>query len=99
LNARVVIVMGHENCGAVAAAIDGVNTGYHLNLLLAHIIPAKEAVKNGKMNQIIKKNACIAADHLESKSPIIAEAAQSGQIKIIPAFYHLTSGEVEFLSE
>ena len=40
LNTRVIVFLGHETCGAVAAAIEGGNTGYNLYLLLAHITPA-----------------------------------------------------------
>jgi carbonic anhydrase len=89
--------MGHENCGAVAAAVKGGDAGYHLNLLLAHITPAVESVQSGELNDMIKKNAEISASQLESRSPILSAAVKSGQIRILPAYYHLTKGEVEFL--
>ena len=97
LKTRVIVVLGHESCGAVAAAIDGGDTGYNLNLLLAHITPAKEQAKNKDMTSIIRKNAEHAASELESRSQIISEAVKSGQIKIFSAYYHLGSGEVEYL--
>ena len=97
LKTRVIMVLGHESCGAVAAAIDGGDTGYNLNLLLAHITPAKELAENKDMTSIIRKNAEHAASELESRSQIISEAVKSGQIKIFSAYYHLGSGEVEYL--
>ena len=97
IKSSVIVVLGHESCGAVAAALDGGDTGYHLNLLLAHILPAKEAIQDKDMTSIIKKNAELTASELELRSPILSEAVKSRQLKILPAYYHLASGEVEFL--
>jgi len=97
LKTRVIVVLGHESCGAVAAAIDGGDNGYHLNHLLAHITPAIELLKGQDNSIITKKNAELAASDLESRSQILAEAVKTGQIKIFPAYYYLASGEVEFL--
>ena len=97
LNTKVIVVLGHEACGAVAAAIDGGDTGYNLNLLLAHIAPAKAQVKDNDMTSVIKKNAEHSADELKTRSTIISEAFKSGQIQIFSAYYHLGSGEVEYL--
>jgi carbonic anhydrase len=99
LKTKVVVVMGHESCGAVAAAIKGGDAGYHLNHLLAHITPAMEQVKSGEMSEIIKKNAEISTSQLESRSQILSKAIISDQIKIVPAYYHLTSGKVDFLRQ
>jgi carbonic anhydrase len=99
LKTKVVVVMGHENCGAVAAAVKGGDAGYHLNHLLAHITPAMTQVKSGEMSEIIKKNAEISASQLESRSQILSEAIKSGQLKMVPAYYHLASGKVEFLKQ
>ena len=97
LKTKVIIVLGHECCGAVAAALEGGDNGYNLNHLLAHITPAIELSKGQDMNSIIKKNATLAASELESRSPIIAQAVKNGQLKIFPTHYSLDSGEVEFL--
>ena len=53
LNVRIVVVLGHEDCGAVTAAIEGGDCGYHLNLLLAHILPAKEIMNGKNINSIL----------------------------------------------
>lgn len=42
LNVGIIIVLGHDDCGAVTAAIAGGDAGYHLNLLMDHILPAIE---------------------------------------------------------
>ena len=76
LKTRVIVVLGHESCGAVAAAIAGGDNGYFLNHLLAHITPAIELLKNQDIKSIIKKNAELTASGLESRSPIISEAVK-----------------------
>ena len=68
-----------------------------MNHLLAHIIPAKESVQSREMTDIIKENAKISADQLVSRSPIISEALHNETIKIVPAYYHLDTGYIDFL--
>jgi carbonic anhydrase len=97
LNSKVIIVLGHENCGAVTAAIEGGDNGYNLNHLLTHIMPAKERVKSGDMGEIIRENAQNAASQLQLRSQIISDALKSGQIKILVGYYHLSTGAVEFI--
>ena len=97
LNTRVIVVLGHEACGAVAAAIDGGDTGYNLNLLLAHITPAKEQVKDNDITSVIRKNVEHTANELKTRSTIIADAVKSERVQIFSAYYHLGSGEVEYL--
>ena len=99
LKVTVILVQGHSSCGAVQAAIDGGDLGYNLNLLLTHIKPAIEQTPGGNIDEIIKKNAELNAEELVKRSAILSEAVKSGQLKIVPTFYHLESGEVEFLTE
>ncbi len=99
LKVTVILVQGHSSCGAVSAAIEGGDLGYNLNLLLTHIIPAIEQVPDKNIDEVIKKNAILNAEELVKRSEMIAETVKSGQLKIIPTFYHLESGEVEFLTD
>ncbi len=92
------VVMGHENCGAVTAAKNGGDNGYNINHLLAHITPALVAAGDGAdVNTVVKKNAQMTADELTLRSKIIGDAVASGKLKIVPAYYQLESGQVEFL--
>jgi len=99
LKVKVILVQGHSSCGAVSAAIEGGDMGYNLNMLFTHITPAIEQSPGGNIDEVVKKNAIINAEELVNRSPMIAEAVKSGQIKIFPTFYHLESGEVEFLTD
>ena len=98
LGTPVLVVMGHENCGAVTAAINGGDNGPNINTLLGYINPAIEAAgKEAGVNDVVKKNALMMAESVLEKSVILREAVEKGTLKIIPAYYHLDSGEVEFL--
>lgn len=95
---KVIVVLGHQSCGAVTAAVAGGDNGYNLNHLLSHVTPAIAASGEGAtVNEVVKKNAQLTAEELKNRSSIIGNAVASGDVKIIPAYYHLDSGKVEFL--
>ncbi len=97
LGVNLIVVLGHENCGAVTAAVSGGDNGYNLNHLVAEIVPAISASKDKSVNAIVKKNAEINSAQILTRSPIIQNAAKERAVRIIPAYYHLGSGEVEFM--
>ena len=98
LNTRVIVVMGHESCGAVGAAIGGGDNGHNLNHLLAHITPAISAAKEGdSTNDIVKSNAKLNAKELHNRSGIISNAVNAKELAIWSAYYNLDSGKVEFI--
>ena len=93
----VIVVLGHQSCGAVTAAIAGGDNGYNLNHLLAHIEPAKAESSDPSVDGVVKTNAELTARELGGRSPIIADAIQSGKLRIVPAFYSLEDGSVSLL--
>ena len=96
---KVIMVMGHQSCGAVTAAVTGGDNGYNLNHLLAHIAPSLSASKEGaEINDIVKINAELNAKELLSRSDIIKNYVDNGDVKIVPAYYHLDSGRIELLN-
>jgi carbonic anhydrase len=98
LGSKVIVVLGHQSCGAVTAAMAGGDNGYNLNHLLAHVAPAIAACDAGAdVNTVVKKNARLTANDLISRSSIIASAVNEGRVKVAPAYYHLTTGQVEWL--
>ncbi len=95
---KVIVVLGHQSCGAVTAAVGGGDNGYNLNHLLSHIAPAIGAADSeSSVNDIVKINAKLNAQELITRSKIIGDAAAAGSIKIVPAYYNLDSGKVDFL--
>ena len=96
---NVIVVMGHQSCGAVTAAIGGGNNGYNINHLLAHITPAiAECGEGATVNDVVKKNAQLTVVELVGRSPIIRDAVESGKVAVVPAYYNLDSGRVDLLT-
>lgn len=104
--AKVVLVMGHTACGAVAGAIDNVELG-HLTGLLKVIKPAVEATKfsgerNGKnaafVDAVAKTNVQHTVDAIRKNSPILAGLEKEGKIKIVGSMYDLSNGMLTFLT-
>ena len=97
LGSKVIVVLGHQSCGAVTAAVDGGDNGYNLNHLLAHITPAIAASKEGAtVNDVAKINAELTVGELKNRSEIIKNAIDKGDVKVVPAYYNLDSGKVDF---
>lgn len=100
IGTSVIVVLGHESCGAVTAAIAGGDNGFNLNHLLAHITPAIHASGEGAgVNSVVKKNAELTSQELQNRSSIIKDAVQSGKLTVVPAYYNLTTGKIDFLDE
>lgn len=95
---QVIVVLGHQACGAVTAAVNGGDNGYNLNHLLSHITPAIAASGEGaSITDVVKKNAEMTANELLTRSSIISNAVSNGTVEIVPAYYNLDSGKVDFL--
>ena len=98
IGSPVIVVLGHQSCGAVTAAFSGGDNGYNLNHLLSHITPALSASGDGAtVNDIVKKNAEVTAEELKTRSGIIRDAVAAGKLEILPAYYNLETGKVDFL--
>ncbi len=96
LDTSVIVVLGHESCGAVTAAVQGADGGPNLDHLLGHIAPACEAAAGKPLADVVKKNAALAAEQLVERSAILREAVQQGRLTIVSAYYELGSGRVTF---
>ncbi len=104
---KLVMVLGHEACGAVKAACDGVELG-NITGLLSNIMPAVklsagqvEGESNSSNDKMVAKtvanNVLLTMDRIREKSPILKEMESNGEIKIVGGVYHLSSGKVEML--
>ncbi len=98
IGSPVIVVLGHESCGAVTAALQGGDNGHNLNHLVSHIVPAIASAPDGSsVNDVVKENARLTARELQDRSPIIRKAVEEGKVKVVPAFYNLHSGRVDLL--
>lgn len=104
--AKLIIVMGHQHCGAVKGAIDNVQLG-HLTDMLANIKPAiamsadfageKSSKNEAYVKEVAKNNVRNAVAKIRAQSQILREMEAKGEIKITGAFYTLRNGVLEFL--
>ena len=102
---KLLLVMGHTKCGAVTSACKGVELG-NITALLSKIQPAVNAVDNPSgevtsdfIENVNVKNIEMTIDQIKAKSPILAEMAANGEIKIAGAVYDVASGQVNFLND
>ncbi len=101
LGVKLVIVMGHENCGAVTATLENVHESKFISSLTHSIEPAlkmyDENSKEDKLTSTIKNNALYVTNNLIKSDKILSYYIKNKGLKILPAYYHLDSGKVEFL--
>jgi carbonic anhydrase len=95
LGTKFIVVMGHQSCGAVSAAIQGGDAGKNLNHLLSYIQPALEPLEQ-EVDVVARRNARVSAERMLNESDIIRSATKEGDVRIVTAFFHFTNGEVEF---
>lgn len=101
---KVVVVMGHKQCGAVHSACAGVKAG-NMTDMLAKIQPAIDGKKTADtdlenpdfQNEVAKQNALNMVEEVRKQSEILKEMEDKGEIKIVPALFDLETGLVEFL--
>ncbi len=100
LSSKVLVVLGHQSCGAVTAAIDGGDNGYNINQLLSHVSPAiAHCGKDADVNDIVKQNVSVSIKDIIEHSTIVRNALRKKELEIVPAYYKLDTGEVDFLDE
>ncbi len=98
LGCKLIVVLGHESCGAVNAAVKGGDNGKNLNHLCSHIQEAVDKSSSSNINHVVKLNATINAGDLIKNSQIISNSVSEGKVEITAGYYSLSNGEVEFLS-
>jgi carbonic anhydrase len=99
------IVMGHENCGAVKAAVqfpDGTSLGSpYLDSMVGQVrcnIPADiRAEAHNCLEKAIKSNTDAVTNSILARSAIASSAAASGALTVVQAIYHLQTGRVEII--
>lgn len=100
-----IVVLGHERCGAVAATVDAVAAGVtpppHIASLVAAIRPAVEASKGMQGNAVenaIATHVQQTVAALKTSGPVLADAVAQKRLAILGAEYHLGNGRVSFMA-
>lgn len=104
LGVKLIMILGHENCGAIATALEAYQnkSEFSLNLqsILNHIYPAIENTKcvgGDLLNSAVKSNILYQFEDLIKKDDYIAKKIQEDEIGLIGAIYSLRTGLVEVL--
>lgn len=105
--AKLILVLGHEHCGAVKGAIDQVQLG-NITEMLEKIYPAVSSFKDYKeekkssnasfVHLVAEKNVELNLERIKDESPVLREMEEAGEIKITGAMYDMDTGEVMFLN-
>jgi carbonic anhydrase len=94
LGTPVIVVLGHAGCGAVKAAMKGVDVPGEISSLFPHIQPAVDSDPSHDLVTTIQANAHIQADILRKASPVVSEMVSAGKLKVVAGYYDLASGKV-----
>lgn len=103
--AKVILVLGHEYCGAIKSAIDNVKLG-NITALLQKITPAVDSLPDFKGEKkssnpeyvaaVCDENVRLTINNIREKSPILRQMEADHEIMIIGAVYDMKTGKVEF---
>jgi carbonic anhydrase len=105
LNTPLIMVLGHDACGAVDATIkslkDGTTLPGHLPALVTAISPAVQAVQSDSgdiLTNAIKRNVAMNVDKLKAATPILSQYVGDKKIRVVGGVYKLATGHVELLA-
>lgn len=108
LGSRLIVVMGHESCGAVKAAVTtpvGTSAGSHdLDFLVSDIQHGLDGdlahdASDKKLRKPVMKNVDAVARRLVQRSRIVRKLVEAGEVQVVSAIYSLETGKVDFWND
>lgn len=103
---KLVMVLGHQHCGAIKGAIDDVKLG-NITPMLEKLKPAvqmsasfdaEKTTKNEKyVKHVSENNVRYTMNQIREKSPVLKQMEDQGEIKIVGAYYQVSTGKIEFV--
>jgi carbonic anhydrase len=102
LHVPLIMVMGHTQCGAVAATIAGQSLPGRIGSIASDLQPAVDLARSEPGDQLlnaIHTNSRYTADKLIRESAILGDAIEKGALKIVPAYFDLKTSSVHLLQE
>ena len=103
LGARLIVVLGHQSCGAVKAAKETIaakgKAPGHIQSLVTAIKPVVEATAKDDLETTVKANVKHVVQALRSSTPILKAKVDSGDVQVIGGYYSLDTGAVTFLDQ
>jgi carbonic anhydrase len=103
LGARLIVVLGHQSCGAVKAAKETIaakgKAPGHIQSLVTAIQPVVETTAKDDLDTTVKANVKHVVQALRSSKPILKAKVDSGEVQVIGGYYSLDTGAVSLLDE
>ena len=106
LHAPLIMVLGHERCGAVDATVEALTRGAqfvgHIPSLARAIAPAVERVRGQAgdlLENAIRANVALVVEQLAGSHPVVAEMVDHGAVKVVGAYYSLQTGQVTITAQ
>lgn len=100
---KLIVIMGHQDCGAIAATLSGVSETKYIKALEDSIAPAVEDCKKQGLDvnsdNVVKAHVMQDINELLSQDNELVKYMKKNKVKIVPAYYHIDSGKVDFLSK
>jgi len=100
LHVPLIVVMGHSHCGAVSAAVEGGTLPGKLPTLISMMRPAVDQSAHEPGDRVanaVRDNVVLVVRQLLAATPVLAELAESGRLRIVGAVYSLETGKVDWL--
>ena len=104
LHCRLVLMLGHDGCGAVQATLTG-DSAPHVIALAHHIEPAAAVAKAKGLDPAatlaaaVRENVQLQAERVTRESAPLAELVKKGELEIARGIYHLDTGRLERLTQ
>ena len=100
---KLIVIMGHQDCGAIAATLSGVSETKYIQALEDSIQPAVEQCKlkglEVNSDNVVKAHVMQDIEELMEQDVELGKYMKEHNVKIVPAYYHLDSGKVDFLKK
>src|SRR5262245_986901 len=100
LDVPLIVVMGHQRCGAVSAAVEAGEAHGHLPTLVAAIRPAVDKARGMKgdlVDNAVRANVELVVNQLRGSQPVLGERVAKKQLVIVGAVYSLDTGKIDWL--
>lgn len=102
LHVPLLIVLGHQHCGAVTAAVEGGEAPGHISALTELLRPAVEKTRGmpgDRVENAVRANVEMVVKQLRTSGPLLEKLVSSGELKVVGAIYSLDTGKVTWLPD
>ncbi len=100
---KLIVIMGHQDCGAIAATLSGKSETKYIKSLEDSIQPAVEECKNHghevNSDNVVRAHVMQDIEELMTQDTDLVKYMKENNVQLVPAYYHLDSGKVEFLNK